>query len=40
MLDDLKAYKAPVDAFQVIEEGAACVAFFVLLLIAAIVRPW
>ena len=39
MLDDLR-HLPPRDSFQVIEEGAACVAFVVLLLIAAIVRPW
>ena len=40
MIDDLRHYRAPVDAFQVIEESAAGIAFVVLLLIAAIVRPW
>ena len=34
---DLKAYRAPRDAFAVIEEGAACIAFVVLLVIAAVV---
>ena len=35
--DDLKSYRAPVDAFQGIEEVAAGIAFCVLLVIAAVV---
>ena len=38
--DDLRDYRAEPDAFALIEEGAACVAFVVLLVLAAIVRPW
>ena len=37
MNDDLRDYRAPVDAFALIEEGAACVAFCVLLVVAAVV---
>ena len=37
---DLKDYRAPADAFQIIEESAAGVAFVVLLILAAIVGPW
>ena len=36
---DLKAYRAPVDAFQLIEESAAGVAFVVLLILAAMMGP-
>ena len=37
---DLSDYRSPVDAFQVIEESAAGVAFVVLLILAAMLRPW
>ena len=37
---DLKDYRAPVDAFQLIEESLAGVAFVVLLILAAMLRPW
>ena len=34
-MTDLKHYSAPTDAFALIEESAACVAFCVLLVLAA-----
>ena len=39
MIDDLKNYSAPVDSFAIIEESAACVAFGVLLVLAAFFAP-
>ena len=38
--EELKSYAAPRDSFQIIEESLAGVAFVLLLLMAAIVRPW
>ena len=38
--DDLKDYRAEPDAFQLIDEGAACVAFIVFLVLCFIFWPY
>ena len=38
--EDLRDFKAPVDGFQLLDETLAGVAFVVLLLLAAMLRPW